>query len=179
MASIRREGFLLKRDDSWMFPGWKKKHCQLKSDGVFAFGDGKHVEHHFNTKIDLKKVEQGFEAESLNLPKGRSDMESMFVVHLKHKKYYFLASNIGECLAWIGSIKNSQTATSSAVAPISHGATAPGYHAPSPHHHGQPHPQNHGQPYPQNYPVQHQPIHPQHQQPMHHQAPPFNPNYHH
>ena len=83
--------------DSFMFPGWKKKFCQLKADGLFTIGDGKHVDHHFNTKIDLKKVEQGFEAESLNLPKGRADMESMFVVHAKHKKYYLLAGNSGEC----------------------------------------------------------------------------------
>jgi len=81
-----------------MFPGWKKKYCQLKTDGHFSFGDGKHVEHSFSTKIDMKNIEQGFEAESLNLPKHRSDMESMFVINTKHKKYYFLASNRGESL---------------------------------------------------------------------------------
>lgn len=89
---------LLSFEDSFMFPGWKKKFCQLKCDGLFTIGDGKHIDHHFNTKIDLKKVEQGFEVESLNLPKGRSDMDSMFVIHAKHKKYYFLAANSGECL---------------------------------------------------------------------------------
>lgn len=162
MTSILKEGFLLKRDDSFMFPGWKKKFCQLRSDGLFTIGDGKHVENKFNTKIDMKKVEHGFETESLNLPKGRSDMDSMFSVHVKHKKHYFLTNNSGECFAWMGALKNSQSQTNPVAPvmrppPMQHPQAPPPYSNTPPQYHYQaqmgthPYPHAHQSPYNPNY----------------------------
>lgn len=69
----------------------------LKSGGEFLIGDGKHVHFKFNTKIDLKKIEVGFEAASTNLPKGIHDVEAMFVLVTTHKTIYLLAGSPIEC----------------------------------------------------------------------------------
>lgn len=69
----------------------------LKSNGDLLIGDGKHGHFKFNTKIDLKKIEVGFEAASTNLPKGNHDVEAMFVLVTQQKTFYLLAGSPSEC----------------------------------------------------------------------------------
>ncbi|XP_065661185.1 pleckstrin homology domain-containing family B member 2 isoform X2 [Hydra vulgaris] len=112
--STVKSGWLSRREGSFIFKDWYKKHCVLYSDGEFSVytkASDATAELRINMKIECSRIEVGFDVGSINLPKNISSVESVFAIITKsNKRHIFCASNDSDCRDWFGALENARTA---------------------------------------------------------------------
>lgn len=80
---------------------WKRRHCVLYRDGelsIYEKTTNATAELRINMRLDCKRIDVGFDCGgTINLPKGRGDVEALFAIVGKHKTHIFLAPSESEC----------------------------------------------------------------------------------
>ena len=84
-----------------IFKSWKKRYVVLYKDGELSVYDNPNqasADSRIHLKADCKRINVGFACGSMNLPKGQSNVDSLFCVETKGgKEYYFAAASDREC----------------------------------------------------------------------------------
>ena len=84
-----------------IFKSWKKRYAVLYKDGEMAIYETPNqatADTRIHLKADCKKINIGFACGAMNLPKGQSNVDSLFcIVTRSGKEYFFAAASDREC----------------------------------------------------------------------------------
>lgn len=108
-----KSGWLEKQGGGIFWKDWKRRHCVLYRDGelsIYEKTTNATAELRINMRLDCKRIDVGFDCGgTINLPKGRGDVEALFAIVGKHKTHIFLAPSESECRQWVGILENTRT----------------------------------------------------------------------
>ena len=84
-----------------IFKSWKKRYVVLYRDGELAVYDSPNeatADTRIHLKAECKKINIGFACGSINLPKGQSNVDSLFCIQARGgKEHFFAAGSDREC----------------------------------------------------------------------------------